>query len=398
MKWTAVASQKPDLVRAVDACLDALAAEHGDAAPDLLFAFVSAHHAAHMDKVPGLLRGRWATPPSLLGCSGAAVIGSGHEIEGSPGVSLVAATLPGVRITPFHLSEDQVESMRPWPGGLAQALGIGPHDNPSIVLLADGFSFDVQRLLSGMHVAFPDGVVFGGLASGGSTAGSNTLFCGDGVFAEGCAGVVLSGNIACDTLVAQGCRPVGAPAFVTRSHRNMMLELDSRPPAEFLQALYDGLEARDKRLFASSLFLGVVMDDAQERYQQGDYLIRNILGIDPNSGALAVGALLRPNQVVQFHLRDARTASEDLAILLERYRRTHEDDVAPSGALLFSCLGRGKGLYGKADHDTAALAGAIGPLPLGGFFCNGEVGPVHDRSFLHGFTSVFALFRPRGVH
>lgn len=169
----------------------------------------------------------------------------------------------------------------------------------------------------------------------------------------------------------------------------MIHTLDGRPPVAVLRELYERATPQDQELFQQSLFLGVVMVASRQEYHQGDFLIRNVIGADGTTGALAVGALVSTGQVVQFHLRDARTSADDLGSLLARYEET------PIGALLFSCLGRGRGLYGHGDHDPAALRQRCGDVPLGGFFCNGEIGPVHGTTFLHGYTSAFGLFRPR---
>jgi small ligand-binding sensory domain FIST len=141
-----------------------------------------------------------------------------------------------------------------------------------------------------------------------------------------------------------------------------------------------------------SLFLGLDMREERIEFDPGELLVRNLVGVDEATGALAVGAELRPMQVVQFVLRDARTAEEDLERLLEKQRRAGGWSP-PSGALLFSCVGRGAGLFGRPDHDTGLFEEKLGPVPLGGFFCNGEIGPVGGSTFLHGYTSAFAIFR-----
>ncbi|HTM19139.1 MAG TPA: FIST C-terminal domain-containing protein, partial [Kofleriaceae bacterium] len=192
------------------------------------------------------------------------------------------------------------------------------------------------------------------------------------------------------TVVAQGCRPIGAPLFATRAEGNLIHELDGTPAVEVLESLYSELPARDQALFRTSLFIGVVMDERREVYRQGDFLVRNLIGIDARSGALAVSARLRANAVVQFQLRDADTSAADLQALLDA-----RDGDAPAGALLFSCMGRGEMLYGRPHHDAEMFRARVGAVPLGGFFCNGEIGPVAGRTHLHGYTSSFALFRPR---
>jgi small ligand-binding sensory domain FIST len=203
----------------------------------------------------------------------------------------------------------------------------------------------------------------------------------------------MKGNVIVDTVVAQGCRPVGHLMCITRSHQNLLEELDGRPPLEVLRELFTSCNERDQGLMQHSLFLGVVMDDFNENPQQGDFLIRNIVGMDARTGAMAIGEMLREGQRVQFHLRDALTSAEDLSALLARYG-SQERASSCEGALLFSCLGRGQFLYGRADHDTGLFAEKVGDIPLGGFFCNGEIGQVGGTTFLHGYTSSFGIFRP----
>jgi small ligand-binding sensory domain FIST len=197
-----------------------------------------------------------------------------------------------------------------------------------------------------------------------------------------------------DTIVAQGCRPIGAPLFVTWAENNILCQLEGRRATEVLSELYDSLPADDQELFRSSLHLGVVMQEGEQEYRHGDFLIRNVIGMDPESGTLAVGDRLNNGQVVQFHVRDAKTAASDLETMLSRCKQDL-GEVSPKGALLFSCLGRGERLYGVADHDSNLIASSLGQVPISGFFCNGEIGPVGGRSFLHGYTSSIAVFRSR---
>jgi small ligand-binding sensory domain FIST len=180
---------------------------------------------------------------------------------------------------------------------------------------------------------------------------------------------------------------------ITKCDRNILMELDGEPPLNILRDLYTSLDSRDQTLLQNALFLGLVMDPMKSHFTQGDFLIRNIVGLDTEKGILAIGALLREGQQVQFHLRDKETSADDLDQVLSMYTsRTGHDHT--SGALLFSCLGRGEYLYGKASHDTQMFKKKVGNLPISGFFCNGEIGPVGGTTYLHGYTSCFALFRP----
>jgi small ligand-binding sensory domain FIST len=323
----------------------------------------------------------------LIGCSAGGVIGGGTEIEQQAGVSLTAAVLPQVQLTPFHLTTDAVPD---WPRHITLASDSEPH----FLLLADPFTFDPEMFLQELDRVHPAGRKIGGLASCGRQPGENALFLGHETHGAGLVGVALSGNIQVDTIVAQGCRPIGQPMFVTKCQRNLVWELDGQPAVEVLQRVYQQLEPADQELARHSLFLGVVMNEHQQEYRQGDFLIRNLVGLDQARGVLAIGAILREGAVVQFHLHDATTSAEDLKQLLTAYTGASAG-VRPAGALLFSCLGRGIHLYGTPDHDSDAFRHHLGPVPLGGFFCNGEIGPVQGSTFLHGYTSAFGLFKRR---
>jgi small ligand-binding sensory domain FIST len=378
MRWASSLSRDVDTERALDEAARGILRDLAEDGADLVVAFVSPHHQAAYPRVPSLLR-RAFPRSTLLGCSAGGIIGAGREVEEAPGVSLTAAHLPGVTISPIRVASDTLPDV--------------PADPPPAwLLLADPFTFDAESFVHALDTSFPRSVSIGGLASAGRHPGDNSLFLDDAVHLNGLVGVALGGNVTVDTIVAQGCRPIGQPMFVTRCERNVLHEIDGRRTIVVMQALHDTLSPRDRELLRHSLFLGVVMDESRQEYTHGDFLIRNVLGIDPQHGSLVVGTTLHQGQVVQFHLRDARTSAEDLTTLLARYRER------PAGSLLFSCLGRGQHLYGQADHDTEAFRAAVGDVPLGGFFCNGEIGPVRGRTFLHGYTSAFGLFRPRAPH
>jgi small ligand-binding sensory domain FIST len=272
-------------------------------------------------------------------------------------------------------------------------VGVAADADPHFIVLADPLSCDAGLLIAGLDAAYAGGRKIGGLASGGARSSANALFLGHEVFRDGAVGVALSGNIAVDTIVAQGCRPIGVPMPITRCERNVLLEVGGRAPIEVLRELYDTLDEHDRELFRHSLFVGLEMREDVVEHRDGDLLVRNIVGMDPQGGSVSIGALPRQWQVVQFLLRDANTATGDLSRLLDQYART--TGARPSGALLFSCLGRGVHLFGTPDHDTELFRQRLGPIPLGGFFCNGEIGPVGGATFLHGYTSSFGLFREK---
>jgi small ligand-binding sensory domain FIST len=366
---------------AVDEAAESLSIDLAGRRPDLVIAFVSADYESHYSRLAPSIAALYPSA-TLLGCSAGGVIGGGREVEREPAVALMGAVLPDVELHPFALGRDP----RKW----REQIGVDPADEPSFLLLPDPFTTETEPLLSCFDGEYPGCTVIGGLASGAISPGGNALFAGTEVTHAGAVGLALTGNIAIETVVAQGCRPIGTPLFVTRRERNIILELDGEPALGMLEKIHESLSPAEKKLVRHSLFVGVVMDESRQAYEQGDFLIRNLMGIDPESGAIAVATPLRDNQVVQFHLRDAETSADDVDEMLAKSSST-----GTAGALLFSCLGRGAMLYGHTNHDSDAFRRNVGDLPIGGFFCNGEIGPVGGRTFVHGYTSSFGLIRPR---
>ena len=397
MKWASALSENTSLEPAIAECVAALQEQLDDVTPDLAVVFASHHYREAYDAIPGLVQNRLGSlskSPLVLGCSGGGIIGNGLEVEQRAALSITAASLPEVTLDAFHLEGDQLPDLDAGPQAWESLLQVNAADAPQFVVLADPFSFPVQNLLLGLDFAYAPAAKIGGLASGGQQQEGNALFLGDRVHHSGAVGVALHGNIAVDTVVAQGCRPIGKPMRITQSRRNLLEGLDSETPLNVLRELFPTLSQRDQGLMRNSLFLGVVMDEFIDAPQQGDFLIRNVMGMDERSGALAIGEMLKEGQLVQFHLRDAETSAQDLTAVLERYAGDNRENRI-HGALLFSCLGRGQYLYGRPNHDTDIFRDKLGAVPLGGFFCNGEIGPVSGVTFLHGYTSSFGIFRPR---
>ncbi|MSQ15374.1 MAG: hypothetical protein EXR50_05880 [Dehalococcoidia bacterium] len=392
MKWSSHVSEKKTAWEAVSECAYEINRQLAGEIPDLAIVFVSKHFADEYGIIPSMVRDR-LNGASLIGCSADGVIGGGHEVEGRPALAITAGFLPEVSVRTFHLRDRDLPDMDAPPSAWEELIGVEAVKEPQFVILADPFSFHAENFLLGMDYAYPNSVKIGGLASGGADAGSNAIYLGNDALSSGLVGVALSGNIMIDTVVAQGCRPVGRPMTITRCQSNTVLEMDGLPPLQVLQNIFESLNESDKKLLQHSLFLGVGMDELRDEHRHGDFLIRNLLGMDAKHGAISVGAYLREGQTVQFHLRDAQTSAEDLDLLLGQYAG-QEECLPGEGAVLFSCLGRGYDLYGRADHDTNMFMSKVGAMPLGGFFCNGEIGPVGSTTYLHGYTSSFGIFRP----
>jgi small ligand-binding sensory domain FIST len=393
MKWATTISRKTSLKEAVLECAEGVARSLGPGPTSLALAFVTPHFANYHSRLYRLVS-RYLEPGTFLGCSGGGVIGGWEEVEHAPAVTLVAARLPDVRLTPFRVAGPLPDLDGP-PEAWEHLVGVRAQEEPHFVLLADPFSVRAEALLAGLDYAFPGSSKIGGLASGGTSPGLNALFLDDDLSSDGAVGVALSGNVALDTVVAQGCRPVGDLIQITSCNGNLLYELDGRPALEVLQELFAALNERDRHLASTALFVGVLMDEFREEPQVGDFLIRNLIGVDPRRGAIAVGEHLQQGMRLRFHLRDAETSAEDLHAMLGAYEKIPPGTANPSGALLFSCLGRGEGLYGRPNFDTGVFREHLGDVPVGGFFCNGEIGPVGGVTFLHGYTSSFGLFRPR---
>ena len=326
--------------------------------------------------------------PALLGCNASGVIGQDREIEMEPAISLLAMSLPDVKISPFSLSEADIASLASGPD-LVRTLDLYPTEKPNFLCLADPMLCDVEKLLGLFNTGYPERPVVGGMASGPAVGLRSWLALDGNAEPVAACGLALSGEISFETVVSQGCRPIGEPFIVTKADGHVLYALASRPAVEVLLETIENLSPRDRELARHSLLAGLVMNEYQSGFKRGDFLIRNIMGSDPEKGALMIGAPLRPGQTLQFQLRDAKTSTEDLEALL------HNPGAkgAAQAALLFSCCGRGRGLYGAPDHDIGLIQSLRGPLPLAGFFANGEFGPVAGKNHIHGYTASLAFIR-----
>jgi small ligand-binding sensory domain FIST len=297
-----------------------------------------------------------------------------------------------VNLNVFHILSDELPDLDSSPDAWVNLIGVEPSATPQFILLSSSFSSGISELLQGLDFAYPGSVIVGGQASGGGLGGRLALFCNDRLYRDGTVGLALTGNIVLETIVAQGCRPIGKPMQITKAERNIILEIDEQVPLVVLRDLINSLSDQERTLAQHSLFVGVAMDEFKSALQQGDFLIRSILGVDPTEGAIAIGDLIRPGQRLQFHLRDAEASAEDLEFLLDKYHK-QKSTSSEIAALMFSCVGRGEGLYGKPNFDSALFRRYFQNIPLGGFFCSGEIGPVGGNTFLHGYTSVFGICR-----
>ena len=355
----------------------------GGLSPSFAVLFASAHFFDSAQVLLAAVAEETGQAP-LIGCVAEAVAGGAREVESQPAVSLwLAADLGPVETF-------AMEFVRTASGGAFGGYRFGREPTGAHLMIGDPFTFPASDLLAHLNQHVPGAVVMGGMASGGLRLRQSRLFLDSRIVTRGAVGAYLP-RVEVHPLVAQGCRPVGDPYTITRADGNLIYEVGGRPALTRLRELAAALPGPEQDLLAQGAYLGIVIDEYQTEARQGDFLVRGIAGADPGSGAIAVGEEMQAGQTVQFHLRDARSADEDL-------RRTLEQEAAAlggrsaAGALLFTCTGRGTHMFPEPDHDTGLLAKILGPIPVAGFFCDGELGPVGGQNFLHTFTASIALF------
>lgn len=325
----------------------------------------------------------------LVGCSGQGVIGLDREIERQPALSAVAFSLPGARLNALRISQTDVEECTE-PEHWRRLTGLNQPDVNGWLIFVDPFTVDAEALINGLSAAYPDAPLAGGLASGDFNARRTHVFLNEAPYDTGGVLLAIGGDYTLKTIVSQGATPIGQTWTITDAERNIIKTIAGRPAYEVLVETVSSLTPEMQERVRTNLLVGLAIDEYKEEFRRGDFQIRNLMGYDPESGALAVGAVVRVGQTVQFQLRDPDAADEDLSHLLSQLKRDLGGE-RPVGGLLCSCNGRGVGMFGAPNHDARAIAEALDGLPVAGFFCNGEIGPVGRRPFLHGFTASLAL-------
>ena len=364
------------------------------ARPDLLVAFASFHHRALFTDALEMLRDE-LHPAHTLGCTVESVLSGAQEVENGPGLSVLALSLPGALVRPFHFElVDGPPSV--WsPGFIRERVSLPPDEGAlphrGVLMLSDPFSTDTGRACAAIdEAAGPQGArIFGGVASGASFAGMNVLAADRRVLNNGIVGVSIFGDVALDGLVSQGCMPVGPRFVVTKSLRNEILELNGRPALEVALEMSESLPERERELLSRGLLVGIAPDASKPRLGRGDFIVRSVPRVDPARGTIAVTDHVSTGQTVEFHVRDARLADEDLRMLLD----LEQLRGATAAAILFSCNARGSRLFGAPHHDAELVARRLGTRAIAGFHCAGEIGPIGRRSFVHTQTASVVAFR-----
>jgi len=381
--------------------VDSIERQLGRCGPaDLALVFASASFASDLPRLLPLLQQRLRAE-HWLGCLGGGVVGTGsdaipHELEQEPALSVTLLHLPGAHVHPFVLDGTNLPDLDgpadPWQLQVGAA-GSGLH---SMLLLVDPTCQAINDLINGLDYAYPDAVKVGGLAAAHS-APHGSLLSGSEV-RQGAVGCLLSGAWGLDPVVAQGCKPIGPVLEVEQAQRNVVLQVSEgqrrSSPVAALQAILSGLSPQEREQVRHSLFLGVGQSSFSLGHSDAEpaFLVRNLIGVDPRNGAVAVGERMRVGQQVQFQLRDGPSSHAELCQLLDAQSQRQSEPLA---ALLFACLGRGEGLHGHADGDVNPCRERFAQVPIAGAFCQGEIGPVAGSTHLHGYTASWGFVVPR---
>ena len=368
-RYGAALSEHPDSASAVGEVIGEILEAVGPS-PDLAVLFASAAHREAVGEMADAVH-QVLAPTALVGATAVSVIGGPLEVEERPAISLWAAAHCPVQ--PVRL--EAVRGHEGW------AVGGMPADAEGTLLaIPDPYTFPSEALLKAGSAV----TVVGGLASAANRPGDNRLILNHEVYDDGAVGVLLDPGVEVRTVVSQGCRPIGQPFTVTKSEGNVVTEMGGRTAVDRLRETLLGLDENDRALVAKGLHVGVVIDEHKPEFDRGDFLIRGLIGADEQTGALAVGDAVDVGTTVQFQVRDAATADEDLRELMA--------DASAGSALVFTCNGRGTHLFDGPDHDAVVVHEALDRAPVAGMFCAGELGPIGGQNFLHGFTASVVLF------
>jgi small ligand-binding sensory domain FIST len=357
---------------------------------DLGLVFMSPKFFPHAKQVLEIFRVH-AKIPLLAGCSSQSLIAGGEELEENPGLVLSLYSLPGAKLAAVHFTQEQVEEAN-GPGYWRLETGVEPEQTNGWLAFADPFHLDSETWLRTWNEAYAPLPVMGGLASGDFSEQRTQVYLNGDVFEEGGVAISIGGDVKLAGVISQGCMPIGETWTLTRVDENVIHRIGNRPAYEVLEETFNKLTPAEQKLaMRGNLFIGLVVNEYLEEFHRGDFLIRNLLEANPESGSIAVGAFPRLGQTVQFQRRSAAAAMEDMDELLARTRKQLAGATVYGGCLC-SCNGRGQNLFGRPNHDAKSVQEQFGPIGLAGFFCNGEIGPIGEKNFLHGYTASVALF------
>lgn len=386
----------------------------GPASADLALVFFSSAHSGQAGLIASAARAAMPNA-TIVGCSAESVIGGSQELEDRPGLSVLACHMPGVDVRTFPLSRlTNIDPANPSQVERVREIAGMSHQHRATIVLPDPYGLPTGRVLGVLDKASRLGladdehpVILGGMASASDGAGGNAFLLDGQVIRDGGVGLSINGPVVVDTVVSQGCRPIGPNMVVTAGQGNNVHRLGGRPAFQAIREVIADLDEDEKQMLSRGVFMGVVVDEHRRHFGRGDYIVRAILSANESDGSIALSDYVRIGQTVRLHARDATTAHEDLELLLDA-QKLHEH---PAGCLLITCNGRGTRLFDQPNHDAgtvrrafeavrkgaptigAATHGVGQPMPIAGFFAAGEIGPILGRTYLHNHTACCALFR-----
>ncbi len=389
MRFASALSTDSDTDAAFGECVGQLLPRLSEGA-DVIWLFLTMHHAGALKRLGSELQ-RVLGSSHIVGCTCKGVLGVGREIEEGPAISVLAGKMPGVQIQAMPLSDVNWAQAADNPDLARAAIG-DPADLQALIVLADPFSTPLVAMLPALNAAYPGTPIVGGMASSATAPRGNQLMLNDELMQQGAIAMTIRGHVHVQTTVSQGARPIGWPLVITKARRHVVQQLGGKAALGALRDMVQKLDPHEQQLIQSQgVLVGRVINEYKPHFGRGDFVIRGLVGVDPRAGYLAIGdPQVRVGQTIQFHVRDAQAARDDLLLLLEA-QRVHGP---AAGALLFTCNGRGKNLFGQGDVDAAMVTDALDSAPLAGFFAAGEIGPIGEASYVHGHTASLMVFRP----
>lgn len=357
----------------------------GIAKADLAIVFATINYQTEYEQLHQAVQAN-SSCDELIGCSGMSVLTSGGEFEEEPAIAVMVLRSEQLSAVSFSAKGTESEVGEQIQENIQSAV----QDDSLLIIFPDIRAVNPAELVKQIGhdgTALP---VVGAAVSGDAT-GAEMYHWKDAQATEGGAtGVLLSGNFNTEIGVAQGCQPIGKPREVTKADGQIIFELDGEPALENFKGTLQLLTQEDIRRSGGTVFVGIAMDDTNKNPTRGDFLIRNLIGINEEHAALAISEEVKTGQLVQFHLRNPAAAAEEIqAIVAQLAEKTREQ--SPAFGLYFNCLGRGKGLYGVTNHDINIIQDQFPGLPVIGFFGNSEFAPIGGHNFAHTYTGVFVL-------
>src|SRR5262245_13762597 len=359
-------SSDADWREATRSCL----AKLGQGPASLGFLYVTDVLADHAGEILAALKKATAVP-HWIGTVGIGICATAREYLDEPAIAVMTADFePGsFRVFSGVTSSEDVANV---------TLKCGSAPPNFAVVHGDPHNRLLPELVSGLAGKVESGFLVGGLTS---SRRQNLQFA-DGVAEGGLSGVSFSDGVAVATRLSQGCSPIGPKHAVTACQQNVIITLDGRPALDVFKEDIGESLGRDLNRVGGHVFAGLPVAGSDT----GDYLVRNLVGIDPANKLIAIGEMLQQGGSVMFCRRDSKTAVEDMKRMLGSIKEGLF--TKPRGGVYYTCIGRGAGLFGPDSQELKLVREALGDFPLVGFYCNGEIS--HNR--LYGYTGVLTLF------